>query len=96
MERATGWDLMTTCCRPTRRPVFRRGSAATRLSPPRRPSLVPVHTPVHASRLNQIEIYFSVVQCKVLTPNDFATLAELEARLLAFQQRYEAMATPFR
>jgi transposase len=60
------------------------------------PTLQPVHTPVHASWLNQIEIYFSVVQRKVLTPNDFATLATLEHYLLAFQHRYQAMAQPFR
>src|ERR1039458_6691856 len=38
------------------------------------PNIVPVHLPVHASWLNQIEIYFSVVQRKVLTPNDFCSL----------------------
>jgi hypothetical protein len=60
------------------------------------PTLQPVHTPLHASWLNQIEIYFSVVQRKVLTPNDFATLTALEHYLLAFQHRYQAMAQPFR
>ncbi len=54
-----------------------------------------VHLPVHASWLNQIEIYFSVVQRKVVTPNDFTDLAEVEARLLAFQCRYEQTAAPF-
>jgi len=43
-----------------------------------------VHTPVHASWLNQVEIFFSIVQRKVLTPNDFSSLAELEQRLMAF------------
>jgi hypothetical protein len=57
--------------------------------------VVLVHTPVHASWLNQIEIYFSIVQRKVLTPNDFKSLNELEQRLLAFQQRYEEIASPF-
>ena len=33
-----------------------------------------VHTPVHASWLNQVEIYFSIIQRKVLTPNDFANV----------------------
>jgi hypothetical protein len=60
------------------------------------PRLVLVHTPVHASWLNQIEIYFSIVQRKVLTPNDFASLAEVEDRLLRFQDHYERAATPFR
>lgn len=59
------------------------------------PNLVVVHTPVHASWLNQVEIYFSVVQRKVLTPNDFSCLAELEDRLLAFQPHYEQVAKPF-
>ena len=59
------------------------------------PHAIQVHTPVHASWLNQIEIYFSVVQRKVLTPNDFADLQEVKARLLAFQARYEQYAKPF-
>ncbi len=59
------------------------------------PNLVVVHTPVHASWLNQAEIYFSVVQRKVVTPNDFADLAALEAQLLAFGRRYEQIAAPF-
>ena len=54
-----------------------------------------VHLPVHASWLHQIEIYFSVVQRKVLTPNDFTDLDDLEQRLLAFQHRYEQAAKPF-
>lgn len=59
------------------------------------PTLTLVHTPVHASWLNQVEIYFSIVQRKVVTPNDFASLRELEDRLLAFQRRYEQTAKPF-
>jgi hypothetical protein len=59
------------------------------------PTLVVVPTPVHASWLNQIEIYFSVVQRKVLTPNDFASLAAVKERLLRFQVRYAQAAQPF-
>ncbi len=59
------------------------------------PNLVPVHGPVHASWLNQIEIYFSIVQRKALTPNDFSSLNEVEERLLHFQDYYESIATPF-
>ena len=59
------------------------------------PKLVLVHAPVHASWLNQVEIYFSVIQLKVLTPNDFADLGEIEERLLAFERRYEQSAAPF-
>ncbi len=58
-------------------------------------NLVLIHLPVHASWLNQIEIYFSIVQRKVLTPNDFASLTELEDRLLRFQAHYERAAVPF-
>ena len=54
-----------------------------------------IHLPVHASWLNQVEIYFSVIQRKVLTPNDFADLNDVEARLLAFQNYYEQIASPF-
>lgn len=59
------------------------------------PTIIPVHTPVHASWLNQVEVYFSIIQRKVLTPNNFASLAELEERLLRFQDHYEAVARPF-
>jgi hypothetical protein len=54
-----------------------------------------VHLPKHSSWLNQVEIYFSVVQRKVLTPNDFTDLGEVERRLLAFERRYEEAARPF-
>jgi hypothetical protein len=59
------------------------------------PNLRLIHLPTHASWLNQIEIYFSIVQRKVLTPNDFADLEVLGERLIAFQQRYERVAEPF-
>ena len=58
------------------------------------PNLILVHTPVHARWLNQAEIYFSVVQRKVVTPNDFADLDTLEQHLLAFGRRYEQIAAP--
>jgi hypothetical protein len=54
-----------------------------------------IHLPVHASWLNQIELYFSIVQRKALTPNDFASLDELAARLLAFGEHYRRVARPF-
>ena len=59
------------------------------------PNLVLVQGPVHASWLNQIEIYFSILQRKVLTPNDFSSLEELAERLLAFERHYEIIAKPF-
>ena len=59
------------------------------------PRLVPVHGPVHASWLNQIEIYFSIVQRKVLTPNDFPCLEAVAQRLTDFERYYESIAHPF-
>jgi hypothetical protein len=58
-------------------------------------NLTLVHGPVHASWLNQIEIYFSIIQRKVLSPNDFPSLEAVQERLLAFQEHYESMAEPF-
>ncbi len=58
-------------------------------------NLILVHTPVHASWLNQAEIYFSVAQRKVLQPNYFSDLDELERTLLAFARHYEQIAQPF-
>jgi DDE superfamily endonuclease len=72
-----------------------RGKAAIKRLSERFPTAVMVHTPVHASWLNQVEIYFSMVQRKVVTPNDFMELGQVERRLLAFQERYNATARPF-
>ncbi len=51
--------------------------------------------PVHASGLNQIEIYFSILQRKALTPNDFPSLEALQERILGFERYYEGIAQPF-
>jgi DDE superfamily endonuclease len=59
------------------------------------PNAFLVHTPVHASWINPIEIYFSIVQRKVLSPNDFSSLSHLEDCLMDFQKRYEQTASPF-
>jgi hypothetical protein len=72
-----------------------RGAPCVARLQARYPRLVPVHGPVHASWLNQIEIYFSIVQRKALTPNDFSSLAAVEERLLGFQRYYETLAQPF-
>ena len=59
------------------------------------PNAVLVHLPVHASWLNQVEIYFSILQRKAIATGDFASLDDLAARILAFQDRYNATAKPF-
>ena len=55
-----------------------------------------VHTPVHASWLNQVEIYFSKIQRKVLTPNDFASLQEVEHRLRLYEELTNKSPRPFK
>ena len=50
---------------------------------------------VHASWLNQVEVYFSVLQRKLLTPDDFGDLDSLAEQVLAFERHYNATARPF-
>lgn len=59
------------------------------------PRIILVHTPVHASWLNQVEIYFSIIQRKVLTPNDFASLEEVEQRLRLYEALSNQKPRPF-
>jgi DDE superfamily endonuclease len=72
-----------------------RGQTAARRLQQQWPALRLIHLPVHASWLNQVEVYFSVIQRKILRPSDFASLAEAEAALLAFQDYYQQIAAPF-
>ena len=72
-----------------------RGERAAEELRARHPRIVVVHTPVHASWLNQIEQYFSILQRKVLTPNDLTSLKQLEERIIAFGARYSALGKPF-
>jgi hypothetical protein len=66
-----------------------RGEASVQRLTQAHPRLVAVHGPVHASWLNQIEIYFSIVQRKALTPNDFPCLQAVAERLEGFERYYE-------
>jgi len=72
-----------------------RGAASAQRLAGWYPNAIQVTTPVHASWLNQVEIYFSVVQRKVLMPNETESLKQLEHRLLEFGAYYETVATPF-
>ncbi len=72
-----------------------RGQASVHRLQDRWPNLILVHTPVHASWVNQIEIYFSIVQRKVLSPNDFQNLDEIADRLNRFERLYNQIAEPF-
>src|SRR5271165_5520772 len=57
--------------------------------------IILVHTPVHASWLNQVEIYFSIIQRKVLTPNDFANVDAIRLRLALYEQLSNRTPKPF-
>jgi transposase len=72
-----------------------RGQAAVNRLRDAWPNAIMIHTPVHASWLNQAEIFFSITQKKVISPNDFASLDELVGILLAFVDRYNQAARPF-
>jgi hypothetical protein len=72
-----------------------RGQAAIGRLAKAHPNAIMIHTPLHASWLNQIEIFFSVIQKKVVTPNDFDSLEQLSATLLGFVDRYNQTARPF-
>jgi transposase len=72
-----------------------RGERAAEELRARHPRIVVVHTPVHASWLNQIEQYFSILQRKVLTPNDLTSLQQLQDRIAAFAERYSSLGKPF-
>jgi transposase len=72
-----------------------RGQAAAARLRDAYPNAIMIHTPVHASWLNQVEIVFSVIQKKVLTPGDFPGLGTLSHALLAFVNRYNRTARPF-
>ena len=69
-----------------------RGAASVKRMTKAWPNAHLIHLPVHASWLDQAEIYFSVVQRKVVNPNDFTDLAQIRDRLAAFEIRYNAIA----
>jgi hypothetical protein len=72
-----------------------RGKASVLRLRARDRRLILVHTPVHASWLNQVEIYFSILQRKVLTPNDFADLDVLRIRLGLYEELTNRRPKPF-
>jgi hypothetical protein len=72
-----------------------RGEAAVRRLRGVDGRIIVVHTPVHASWLNQVAIYFSIIQRKVLTPNDFADLEALRLRLALYEEVSNRSSKPF-
>ncbi len=97
------WQVMTKEPYASARRVFwivdngssHRGQKSVERLRRRWPNLVLVHLPVHASWLNQIEIYYSIVQRKLLEPNDFDSLPELARTLNAFEHHWNEIAEPF-
>ena len=52
-------------------------------------------TPVHCSWMNQVEQWFSILQRKRLRAPNFADLADLEDKILAFIAEWNEIAHPF-
>jgi transposase len=52
-------------------------------------------TPTHASWLNQVEIWFSILARSTLKGASFSSVAPLRAAIDAFIQAYNATAAPF-
>jgi len=72
-----------------------RGEAARNRLMKVDPRIILVHTPIHASWLNQVEIYFSIIQRKVLTPNDFPSLDAVRIRLALYESLSNQHPKPF-
>ena len=72
--------------------VFEHGG---RRDPAVAAQVVDLSVPVHASWLNQVEIYHSIIQRKLLAPNDFDSTAQLARALNDFERRYNEIAQPF-
>jgi DDE superfamily endonuclease len=97
------WQVMTKEPYASARRVFwvvdngssHRGRKSIERLERRWPNLVLVHLPLHASWLNQVEIYFSIVQRKLLQPNDFENLGEVARTLNAFERHWRSVAEPF-
>ena len=72
-----------------------RGEASVQRLRRAYPNAILVHTPVHASWLNQVEVYFSLLQRKVLTPNDSTDLQELGLRIRLYEDLTNRQPRPF-
>ena len=54
------------------------------------------YTPTHASWLNQVELFFSILERRLLRRGEFASTEELADRIIAFIKDYNRRAAPFR
>jgi DDE superfamily endonuclease len=72
-----------------------RGEASVKRMSRAYPNAILVHLPVHTSWLNQVEVYFSLLQRKVLIPNDSTSLQELELRIKLYEELTNKQPKPF-
>lgn len=54
------------------------------------------NTPTHASWLNQVELFFSIIERRLLRHGEFTSRDELADRIIAFIKDYNRRAQPFR
>jgi transposase len=54
------------------------------------------YTPTHASWLNQVELFFSILERRLLRRGEFDSVDDLAQRIIAFIKDYNRRAAPFR
>jgi transposase len=60
------------------------------------PRFHPHYTPSHASWLNQVELFFSILARRLLKRGEFGSVEDLVAKVMAFIADYNQTARPFR
>ncbi len=60
------------------------------------PRFTVTYTPTHASWLNMVEIFFSIMTRRMLRRGDFASRDDLTNKIIKFIQTYNSTAKPFR
>lgn len=97
------WQVMTKEPYRSARRVFwivdngsdHRGNASIKRLQGRWPNVILVHLPVHASWLNQVEIFFSILARRLLKHGAFSSETDLAHQTLAFVETHNQTARPF-